>query len=40
MKRGAVIMDSNGRRITESKEVFKMWAAYFNKLLIGKAAAS
>ena len=29
-KRGAVIKDNNGRLITESKEVLRIWAAKFN----------
>ena len=40
MKRGAVIKDNNGRLITESKEVLRIWAANFKELLIGKGAAS
>ena len=40
MKRGAVIKDNNGRLITESREVVRIWAANFNKLLNGKGAAS
>ena len=38
--RGAVIKDNNGRLITESKEVFRIWAANFKELLNGKGAAS
>ena len=38
--RGAVIKDNNGRLITESKEVFRIWATNFKKLLNGKGAAS
>ena len=38
--RGAVIKDNNGRLITESKEVFRIWAANFKELLNGKEAAS
>ena len=40
VKRGAVIKDINGRLITESKEVLRIWAANFNELLNGKGAAS
>ena len=40
VKRGAVIKDNNGRFITESKEVFRIWAANFNVLLNGNGAAS
>ena len=39
VKRGAVIKDNNGRRITESKEVLRIWAANFKELLNGKGAA-
>ena len=37
---GAVINDNNGRLITESKEVLRIWAANFKELLNRKAAAS
>ena len=40
VKRGAVIKDNNGRLITESKEVLRIWAANFKELLIGEGAAS
>ena len=40
MKRGAVIKDNNGRFITESQEVLRMWAANFKELLNGKYAGS
>ena len=40
VKRGAVIKDNNGRLITESKEVLKIWAANFKELLNGKGASS
>ena len=40
MKRGAVIKDNNGRLITESQEVLRIWAANFNELMNGKGAAS
>ena len=40
MKRGAVIKDNNGRLITESKEVLRIWAANFKELLNGNGAAS
>ena len=30
LKRGAVIKDNNGRLITESKDVLRIWAAKFN----------
>ena len=40
VKRGAVIEDNNGRLITESKEVFRIWAANFKELLNGEGAAS
>ena len=36
VKRCAVIKDSNGRLITETKEVLKIWATYFKELLNGK----
>ena len=39
-KRGAAIKDNNGRLITESKEVLRIWAANFKELLNGKGAAS
>ena len=39
-KRGAVIKDNNGRLITESKEVLRIWAANFKELLNGNGAAS
>ena len=37
---GAVIKDNNGRLITESKEVLRIWAANFKELLNGNGAAS
>ena len=40
VKRGAVIKHSNGRFITESKEVLRIWAANFKELLNGEGAAS
>ena len=40
VKRGAVIKHNNGRLITESKEVLRIWAANFEELLNGKGAAS
>ena len=40
VKRGSVITDNNGRLITESKEVLRIWAAYYKELLNGKGAAS
>ena len=40
MKRGAVIKDNYGRLITECKEVLKIWAACYKKLLNGKGTAS
>ena len=40
VKRGAVIKDNNGRLITESKEVLRIWAANFKELLNGKGAAT
>ena len=40
MKRGAVIKDNNGRIITESKEVLRIWAANFKELLNGNGTAS
>ena len=40
VKRGAVIKDNNGRLITEIKEVLRIWAAYYKKLLNGTGAAS
>ncbi len=39
MKRGAVIKDNNGRLITESKDVLRIWTANFKELLNGKGAA-
>ena len=33
-KRGAVIKDNNGRLITESKVVLRIWAAYYKELLV------
>ena len=40
VKRGAVIKDNNGKLITESKEVLRIWAANFKELLNGKGTAS
>ena len=40
VKRDAVIKYNNGRLITESKEVFRIWAANAKELLNGKGAAS
>ena len=40
VKRGAVIKHNNGRLITESKEVLRIWAANFKELLNRKGAAS
>ena len=40
VKRGAVIKDNDGRLITESKEVLRIWAANFKELLNGKGTAS
>ena len=40
IKRGAVITDNNGRFITESQEVLRIWAANFKELLNAKGAAS
>ena len=40
VKRGAVIKDNNGKLITESKEVLRIWAANFKQLLNGKGVAS
>ena len=40
MKRGAVIKNNNGRFITETQEVLRIWAANFKELLNGKGAAS
>ena len=40
VKRSAVIEDNNGRLITESKEVLRIWAPNFKELLKGKGAAS
>ncbi len=40
VKRGAVIKDTKGRLITESKEVLRIWAAIVKELLSGKGAAS
>ena len=40
VKRGAVIKDNNGRLITESKELLRIWAANFKELLYGEGAAS
>ena len=39
MKRGAVIKDNNGRLITESEEMLRIWAANFKELLKGKGAS-
>ena len=39
-KRGAVIQDTNGRLITESKEVLMIWPENFKELLNEKGAAS
>ena len=40
VERGGVIKDDYGRLITESKEVLRIWAAYYKELLNGKGAAS
>ena len=40
VKRGVVIKDNNGRLITESKEVLRIWATNFKELLNGNGAAS
>ena len=40
VKRGAVIKDSNGRLITESKELLRIWAANFKELLYGEGTES
>ena len=40
VKRGSVITDNHERLITESKEVLRIWAAYYKELLNGKGAAS
>ena len=40
VKRGAVIKDTNGRLITESKEVLRIWAENFKELLNEKGVAS
>ena len=40
VKRGAMIKDNNGRLITESREVLRIWAANFKELLNGKGTAS
>ena len=40
VKRGAVIKDNNGKLITESKEVLRIWATNFKELLNGKGTAS
>ena len=40
VKRGAVIKDTNGRLITESKEVLRIWAENFKELLNENGAAS
>ena len=40
VKRGTVIKDNNGRLITESKAVLRIWAGNFKELLNGNGAAS
>ena len=40
VKRGAMIKDNNGRLITKSMEVLRIWAANFKELRNGKGAAS
>ena len=40
MKSGAVIYDNNGRLITESMELLRIWAANFKELLYVEGAAS
>ena len=40
MKSGAVIYDNNGRLITESKELLRIWAANVKELLYVEGAAS
>ena len=39
VKRSAVIKDNNGKLVTESKEVLRIWATYFKELLNGKGSA-
>ena len=39
VKRSTVIKDNNGRLITESKEVLRIWAVNFKELLNGKGEA-
>ena len=39
VERCALIKDNNGRLITGSKEVWRIWAAKFKELLNGKVAA-
>ena len=36
VNRGAVIKDNYGRLVTGSKEVLRIWAAYYKELLNGK----
>ena len=36
VKTGAVINDNNGRLITESKEVLRIWAANFKELQVDR----
>ena len=38
LQRGAVFKDNYGRFIIESKEVLRIWAAYYKELLDGKGA--
>ena len=40
MKSGSVIYDNNGRLITESKKLLRIWAANFKELLYVEGAAS
>ena len=40
VKRGVVIKGNNRRLFTESKEVLRIWATYFKKLLYGEGATS
>ena len=40
VKRGAMIKYNNGRLITQSKEVLRIWTANFKELLNGKGAAT
>ena len=40
VNRGAVFKDNNGRPLTDSKKVLRIYAVYFKELVNGKGAAN